>query len=88
MNLISLKMVKNHGEGGSEVVVAQVFRGVHVLIVLEHPLRALQVGDVLLHLRHYLVDILSFSHNWVVLLLVEVILLIEVFLLGPNLDRS
>jgi hypothetical protein len=59
---------------GSQIVVAEVLGGVHVLVVLEHPLCAVQVGDVLLHVRHYLVYVLALGQGRVVLLLVEVIL--------------
>lgn len=56
---------------------AEMFRGVHILIVLEHPLGALQIGYVFFHVRHYLVDVFTLGQSRVVLLLVEVILCIE-----------
>jgi hypothetical protein len=50
-----------------------VLRGIHISVVLIHPLGIFEVGDVLLQLVHGLVDIFSFCLCWHAVFLAEMI---------------
>lgn len=64
---------------------AQMLVRQHIAIVLIHPLGSLQVCDVLLHVSHDLVDVLSLAEGRNNLFLVEMVLYVTTHLLGPNL---
>lgn len=60
----------------SQVIVVEVFGGVHISIILIHPLRVIEVGHVFLQVVHDLVDVLTLRQHWHRVFLVEVILCI------------
>lgn len=72
----------------SECVVAEMLVGNHISVVFVHPLGGFEVGDVFLHVCHYFIDIFTFAHHGHGVLLVEVVLCMQVELLGPNLLRT
>ena len=49
------------------------FGGIHISIILIHPLGVVEVGHMLLQVIHDLVDVLTLGKHWHGIFLVEVI---------------